>query len=73
MINPQKPVINPIKIFNRFTALIKIHFQVVSLYVQHTNRQTFFIPYYLGRINRFSQLLISSLQSGCDFADTCIK
>jgi len=24
MINPQKPVINPIKIFNRFTALIKI-------------------------------------------------
>jgi len=35
MINPQKPVINPIKIFNRFTALERICTTLVLLYIKY--------------------------------------
>jgi len=36
MINPQKPVINPIKIFNRFTALINTH---TYIYIKQSTKQ----------------------------------
>jgi len=43
MINPQKPVINPIKIFNRFTALILIT-QYVYLCGVHTSLIKYHVP-----------------------------
>jgi len=47
MINPQKPVINPIKIFNRFTALLYIYVFIFYTYPFYTYYIYILLIYYI--------------------------